>query len=112
MERGRRYGEQGEHRFEAALQWKMRELVMRIDDPRDPQVTPLLRDLWQNYAAKLPALQQRLVELVAALDIEPPWDNLIVAPGGDTSRDAGVWSPAAGAVPASSEKKLWLPGDR
>jgi tetratricopeptide (TPR) repeat protein len=112
LERGRRFGEQGEHRFEAALQWKMRELVMRIDDPRDPQVTPLLLDLWQNYAAKLPALQQRLVELVAALDIEPPWNNLLVASTGDAAGDAGVWSPAAGAVPASSEKRLWLPGDR
>jgi hypothetical protein len=90
----------------------MRELVLRIDDPRDPQVTPLLRDLWQNYAAKLPALQQRLMELVAALDIEPPWDHLIVEPAEDVRRDAGVWSPATGAVPASSEKKLWLPGDR
>jgi tetratricopeptide (TPR) repeat protein len=112
LERGREFGEQGEHRFEAALQWKMRELVLRIDDPRDPQVTPLLRDLWQNYAAKLPALQQRLMELVAALDIEPPWDHLIVEPAEDVRRDAGVWSPATGAVPASSEKKLWLPGDR
>jgi len=111
MERGRRIAGQGENRFEAALQWKMRELVMRIEDPGDPQVRPLLLDLWQNYAAKLPALQQRLIELVTALDIEPPWGNLIVAPAGDVPQDAGVWAPGAGTVPASTEKKLWLPGD-
>lgn len=94
--------------FEPVLQWKMRELMLRIDDPSDPARDGLLNELWQTYGAKLPQLREHLSELVTVLDIEPPWDTAILTPSGVPG--GGVWS-AAESGAAAGEKKLWLPGD-
>jgi hypothetical protein len=109
--RGQEMVAPGESHFADMLQWKMREVVLRIDNPDDPQVLELLRELWHHYGAKLPALRERLMELVATLDIDPPWEGVMVAAGREALSETAAWSPAAVAAQAP-QKKLWLPGDR
>lgn len=109
--RGLELVEPGETQFAATMQWKMREVVLRIDNPDDPRVADLLRELWHHYGSKVPSLRERLMELVAALGIEPPWEGVVVASGRDALREAAAWSPETVSAPAP-QKKLWLPGDR
>jgi tetratricopeptide (TPR) repeat protein len=106
--KGREAAQQAtEHRFERTLQWRMREMTIRVDDPEDPATTALLRDMWQTYGAKLPWMRDQLNDLVGMLQIDPPWGGVVVTSNPD--EDAGSWSPAETA--AGGEKKLWLPGD-
>jgi len=95
--------------FEQVLQWKMRELMLRVDDPDDPSRDALLNELWHIYGAKLPQLRDHLSELVGVLEIEPPWDTAILTPTAGAPAE-GAWSSAERGT-ASGEKKLWLPGD-
>lgn len=104
VRRGRQLAESQKHSFEALLQWKMKELALRIEDPHDPQLRELLDDLWQNYGAKLPQLREYLVNLVEVAGVAPPWESAIVTPlaaGGESWR---------GEAAGSAAKKLWLPG--
>jgi tetratricopeptide (TPR) repeat protein len=106
--RGREAAQQAtEHRFERTLQWRMREMTVRVDDPEDPATSELLRDMWQTYGSKLPWMRDQLNDLVGMLQIDPPWGGVVVS--SSVAEDAGNWSPAESS--AGGEKKLWLPGD-
>ncbi|MGE4002080.1 MAG: tetratricopeptide repeat protein [Planctomycetaceae bacterium] len=111
VRRGRQLAESQRHSFEPVLQWKMKDLAIRIEDPDDGQLRELLDDLWQNYGAKLPQLREYLVTLVDVARVTPPWESVIVTPaavggigGGDSWRGESE-------NPAAAGKKLWLPGD-
>lgn len=108
-ERGREFARGGPDEFEAMLQWKMRELMLRIDDPDDPQRDTLLLDMWQTYGVKIPSLREHLMQLVSVLGIEPPWDTGILTPAAGAATQ-GAWT-ASDSGAAGGEKKLWLPGD-
>ncbi|MCA9074026.1 MAG: tetratricopeptide repeat protein [Planctomycetaceae bacterium] len=107
--KGRELAEAQEHPFEHVLEWKMRELTLRIEDPDDLQLDHLLEDLWQNYGAKLPQLREYLVTIVNAAGVTPPWESAIVSPAGAGSLSGDGWQ-AGGASGESEGKKLWLPG--
>ena len=94
--------------FEALLEWKMRELALRIENPEDSDLPELLNDLWHNYGAKLPQLREYLVTLVDVSGVKAPWESAIVTPAGSVAGGDPGWS-----APQDSgdEKKLWLPGD-
>ncbi len=107
---GRELAEAQNRPFEDVLHWKMRELVLRIDDPHDPELRGHLLELWNTYGAKLPDLRSQLNELVQALHIDPPWDSAILTPqAAGVLSGAAAWSPTA-PEPAAAGKKLWLPG--
>jgi tetratricopeptide (TPR) repeat protein len=106
--RGREAAQQSaEHRFERTLQWRMREMTVRVDDPEDPATADLLCEMWQTYGSKLPWLRDQLNELIGMLQIDPPWGGVVVS--SSVAEDAGSWSPSQAAD--GGEKKLWLPGD-
>ncbi len=108
--KGRELAGAQEHPFEHVLEWKMRELTLRIEDPDDAELDGLLNDLWQNYGAKLPQLREYLVTIVNAAGITPPWESAIVTPAAAGSRSGESWQ--GGVSPGEGEgKKLWLPGD-
>ncbi len=108
--KGREHAEGQPHPFEHVLEWKMRELSLRIEDPQDPQLTRLLEDLWQNYGAKLPQLREYLVTLVGVAGVKAPWDASILAPDAGMS-GAPAWTSTSEPV-SGTGSKLWLPGDR
>lgn len=106
--KGREAAQQAaENRFERTLQWRMREMTVRVDDPEDPATVSLLQEMWQTYGTKLPWMRDQLNDLVGLLQIDPPWGGVVVS--SSMSADAGSWTPAEPA--GSGEKKLWLPGD-
>ncbi len=112
--KGLDHSTQGEQAFENELQWKLRELTVRVDDPSDPELSGLMQRLWDYYGEKLPELRQHLATLVAERNLPAPWESaagIITADaGGAAIGDAGVWSPSAGEPSQGDEKKLWLPG--
>ncbi|MFG0332421.1 MAG: hypothetical protein ACF8TS_03575 [Maioricimonas sp. JB049] len=106
---GQKHAATQENAFEQVLQWKMREVTMRIDEPESDEFRTLVLELWNEYGAKLPALRERLTELTQMLGIDPPWSTSIVTPDAGGSKE-GPWTPGAAQPPASGEQKLWLPG--
>jgi len=107
VERGQKLTAGGEGGIEQALHWKMRELMLRIDDPHGEATSALLRELWEHFGTKIPELRSQLRELVATLEISPPWEGVVIA--SDISAHADDLQVATSS-PADS-KKLWLPGD-
>ena len=105
--KGRAAASQRRNTFEALLEWKMRELTLRIANPDDPQLQELLRDLWHHYGAKLPQLREYLVTMVEVAGVTPPWESAIVTPAGAMAGGAESWSQPQESAGA---KKLWLPG--
>ncbi len=108
--RGRELAQSRKQPFEHVLEWKMRELTLRIEDPDDPHLRSLLDDLWKNYGAKLPQLREYLVTIVNAADMTPPWDTAIVTPATSGSFAGESWQAAAPDA-GGERKKLWLPGE-
>ena len=106
IEKGRQHAADSDNAFESLLEWKMRELTLRIECPDDPQLKDLLDDLWHHYGAKLPQLREYLVTLVEAASVTAPWETAILTPG-VSSTNADPWSPAE---QSGGEKTLWLPG--
>lgn len=92
-----------ENRFERQLDWKLRELRVRAVYSTTDELRPLLRDLWENYGTKLPALRDQLTALATQLEIDPPWESAIVTAGSD-------WSPGKPVSGDEGGKTLWLPG--
>lgn len=107
IEKGREAAKEAEDSFEAVLRWELRELALRMEDPSDPKLIPLLRHLWDYYTPKLPKLEKHLTELVSTIDMQPPWATAgsIVTAG--SMAEAEV---AAEGDPQPVQKKLWLPG--
>jgi Flp pilus assembly protein TadD len=103
IEQGRAAASERPDAFEAMLEWKMRELTLRIENPEDSRLQPLLEDLWHRYGSKLPQLREYLVALVEATGVKPPWEAAIMTPGSSGQN----WSQE---TPMGGEKKLWLPG--
>lgn len=112
IERGKEYAAGQERSFELTLQWVMRELTLRVEDPSDPALGPLLQHINDYYLPKLPELRPTVSTLVAAFDIPAPWEasgEPSVAGSGPVT--TGLWTPG-GEQPAAADatRKLWLPG--
>jgi tetratricopeptide (TPR) repeat protein len=111
LEKGRAWAKTQEKAFEATLQWELRELFLRAEDPNDPNLPPLLKRIWDYYGVKLPQLRERLAALVEIYGIPAPWDTtggagVAAAFGAPTT--GGIWQPSD--PPAQSGQKLWIPG--
>jgi hypothetical protein len=108
--RGREHAQTAENAFERTLEWELRELALRSEDPEDPKLASLLNHLFHYYGRKLPELRQHLVSIVEEHGLPVPWE------GGETAAEAeqagsatagGLWTPATS---KEGERKLWLPG--
>lgn len=101
----------GENAFENVLKWEMRELSLRMEDPDDPALRPLLQRFWDYYGAKVPQLRDYVAQICQMVGIPVPGDAQGDAFGamGGTSTPSGVWTPE-GAGAGQGEKKLWVPG--
>lgn len=98
-----------EKSFELMLQWKMRELSLRIEDPDDEQRLTTFREIWNTYGKKVPDLREYLSFISKTYHI-PFDDSNLVLPGAD---EAGrVWKPGSATEQAAEgeKKSLWWPG--
>ncbi|MCA9080356.1 MAG: hypothetical protein KDA58_07345, partial [Planctomycetaceae bacterium] len=108
VEKGFQFTKDHEAPFQAQLFWKMRELSYRAVDPKDPQLKPLLLELWNHYGSKIPPLRERLREVVSLLEIDAPWDSAILT-AQTVSSSGGAILTAETEETVAGEKKLWLP---
>lgn len=109
LDKGLEWSKQQQNAFELELQWKMRALTLRVEDPEDAELLPLFEELWDRYGKKLPELRHHLSMLAEAYDLPVKQKTGIITPDGD---DAGSGKLFTGDEPADpgGEKKLWLPG--
>jgi len=109
---GRELAKSDERAFESTLQWVIRELQVRLDDPAASETTALLQHMHDYYFPKIPEMRETVTQLAEAYGVTPPWEEGSVAAGiTGASAGEGVWTPESQAAqPANSSKKLWLPG--
>jgi hypothetical protein len=101
-----------EKSFEMMLQWKMRELSLRVEDPGDEQRLTTFQEIWKTYGKKVPDLREYLSLIARSYHI-PFEDSNLLLPGADEAAVAGgVWMPGAATEQAAEgeRKSLWLPG--
>ena len=112
IDKGRSMAAEQDNSFEAVLQWEMRELIFRLDDPDDPEIEQLLIKMNENYVKKLPRLRDYLDGLLEAYNVTPPWDDSgkIVVADSVSEVGTGVWSPGSQSPDEGESKKLWVPG--
>lgn len=113
LDKARTQAQSRENAFEESIKWEMQELMRRLEEPTDPAIAPLLDRIYNNYARKLPQLQQYLEMMLDSMDIPCPWrEEESLAGVGTTS--GGVWTPGSGdpatAPQEESGGKLWVPG--
>lgn len=95
--------------FEA--QWKadMMELSLRVEDPSDPAMKPLLDRFVNYYSPKIPQLRTYIEGMLEAFGVPSPWESISIVTSASMPTGEGIWSPGAPAEPAA-QSKLWLPG--
>lgn len=102
---------QGSTSFEQQWTWDLRELMLRLTDPADPELPPLLKKFASYYGPKIPQMRSYLEAILLEAGVESPWaGGEIITPdlaaAGDTH---SVWSPQREPA-ATGGSKLWLPG--
>ncbi len=110
IEKGCGSASEAEDPFREELNWRMRELVLRLEDHSDPKLPAVLMRLWDYYGKKLPQLRDYLTEVASQQNIEPPWNAAGALGGEATAASAGVWTPDSGGPEPEGDQKLWLPG--
>lgn len=99
--RGRAEGEQGED-FGQKVEWAMLEFELRLENPQDPALPPLVDRLWNYFGVKLPQLRTALEPALREFGLPVP---------GETK--SGLVLPESmtvGANATAETPKLWLPG--
>jgi tetratricopeptide (TPR) repeat protein len=98
--------------FEYQWTWDMTELALRLEEPSDPELKPLLERFVHYYSPKVPQMRGYVENILATFGVPSPWDSVsIVTSTSVTAAVAGgVWTPDAPAPAAASPSKLWLPG--
>ncbi|MDZ4687286.1 MAG: tetratricopeptide repeat protein [Planctomycetaceae bacterium] len=111
MAEGRMHAESETNSFEKVWSWDLRELLMRLEDPTDPGLKPLIGKFVNFYSPKLPQMRPYLEQMFALAGVDSPWSasGLVTADSLPTATPGGLWTPesAATAAPAG---KLWVPG--
>lgn len=94
----------GRSAFEHRMEWDLRELNFRMEDPSDDELPKLVKRIQAEYGSKVPELNQVLGETLAEVGLQ----NLIGEPAIVTASSPIL--PGEAQEEAGGEKKLWLPG--
>jgi tetratricopeptide (TPR) repeat protein len=113
-QKGRENAARSAQNFERVCRWTLTEFVLRAELPEDPELPGLYRTLSEYYAPKVPEVARMLEQFVAENGEKLPWlrsAELLVGSGAAPAAGAGgLWTPSGAPGPASSSKKIWLPG--
>lgn len=95
--------------FEYQWNWDMTELALRLEEPNDPALKPLLDRFVHFYSPKVPQMRGYIENMLAQFGVPSPWESIsIVGAGGIPA--GGLWNPDAPAAAEAGASKLWLPG--
>jgi tetratricopeptide (TPR) repeat protein len=109
INKGKQWAKTQPKAFEAEMEWELRELVFRLDDPTDPELQPLLERINAIYIRKLPRLKGYLDSLLTSVGVTAPWNKGDLLGAGSTG--GGLWTPEGQTAGAGAGGgKLWLPG--
>lgn len=100
----------GPQTFEQRLSWRIRELVVRLDNPQDPELPACIDELWNYYGTKLPQLRDEMAAILADYDLEPPSRVELAGSSPAEGGPGGLWTPESDAESSSGGQKLWVPG--
>lgn len=95
--------------FEYQWNWDMTELALRLEDPSDPALKPLLDRFVNYYSPKVPQMRGYVEGMLKSYGVASPWESSIVT-SSSMPGAGGIWSPDAPASEPASQSKLWLPG--
>lgn len=114
LEQGRQAAKHQENAFELTLQWDMRELLLRLDDPSDPALPSLADRIKREYGAKLPNVRQYVESVLYLHGAGPPPASMPDTAAPEASPAAlepgKIWTPVAAGAGSGGERKLWVPG--
>lgn len=98
--------------FEYLWNWDMTELALRLEEPDDPALKPLLDRFVNYYAPKVPQMRGYVERMLTTVGLPSPWDSVGIVTSGSVPAplSSGVWTPGAPAAAATGGSKLWLPG--
>lgn len=97
--------------FEYQWNWDMTELALRLEDPTDPGLKPLLDRFVNYYSPKVPQLRGYVERMLKSYGVASPWESISLVTSSGATAAGGLWSPDAPAATAASPSKLWLPGE-
>lgn len=103
---GREAAEAENEAFRNVLEWDVRELNLRLDDPTDPEIPALWKKFEEQYFGKLPEIRDSMVDYMEEKGLGHLVSEVtaVAAGGGE-----GVWTPDSEPDEGKS-KKLWVPG--
>ncbi len=102
---GREAADAADEAFRNVLEWDVRELNLRLDDPSDPEIPSLWKKFEEQYFAKLPEIRESMIDYME----EKGLGHLVSDVAPVTAGADGVWTP--GSEPEEGQtKKLWVPG--
>ncbi len=96
--------------FEQTLTWDMRELLLRLRKPNDPQLKVHVRHVRDYYGPKLPHFEEQLFDLLESYGVETAQMRAEPTAGDSGAQAGGIWTPGAGQPAEAGASKLWLPG--
>lgn len=99
--------EEGKSPFEHQWNWDMTELALRLEEPGDPALKPLLDRFVNYYSPKVPQMRGYVESMLANFGVPSPWESISI------TTTSAIWSPdapAPAATAANPPSKLWLPG--
>lgn len=114
LSKGKQEARTRQYPLEQLITWELEELMLRHEEPGDPQIAELANRLWSYYAPKLPEFREIIITLLSEIGLPGPWQGATgISPAGDTfaagaAPAGGLWTPEA--QTAGQPSKLWLPG--
>ncbi len=97
--------------FEYQWNWDMTELALRLEEPSDPALMPLLDRFVNYYSPKVPQMRGYIENMLESFGIPSPWNavSIVTSTSIPATIGSGIWNPDAPAA-AANPSKLWLPG--
>ena len=96
--------------FEHHWNWDINELTVRLEEPSDPGLQPLLDRFVNYYSPKVPQMRGYVERMLESVGVPSPWESInIVTAGNIPAQTGGVWTSGTPAA-ATAGNKLWLPG--
>lgn len=89
--------------FRTKLELDIRELSFRLDDPEDPELPSLLKNIRDQYFHKIPEIAEVIKEELTNSGCLHLMETL-----GESSK--GLWTPEKEAAASAGSGKLWMPG--
>ena len=97
--------------FEHFWHWDMNELVVRLEEPNDPELKTLLDRFVNYYSPKVPQMRGHIERMLESVGVPSPWESInVVTAGNAPASMGGVWTPGTPATAAAGGNKLWIPG--